>query len=408
MKRRDFLQYGTLATGSLFLSLGASQWLFKAQAATSSPQRLIVILLRGAVDGLNILVPYADPTYYEVRPQIAIAAPNNANGALALDDRFGLHPSLSSLLPLWQNKSLAFIPASGSPDPTRSHFEAQDYLESGTPGQKKTATGWLNRLLAEFDDRNPVQALNVGNTTPRILIGPHAIASLAPGNAANRSLPIDQPKISNAFDRLYQGQASIDRIYREARTARQILLANLNKEMTAASQGAPLPNGFVGDAQRIAKIMTQDPNVQIAFIDLGGWDTHVDQGSSQGSLANRLQPLGEGVAALVQGLGNLYKNTVIVVMSEFGRTVRENGSGGTDHGHGNVMWLMGGSLKGGQIYGSWRGLAMSELYEERDVPVLTDFRDPLSTILAGHFQLNSAQLKRVFPGYGIQQHLPFL
>lgn len=399
MKRRDFLQYGTLATGSLALSLGASQWIFKAQAAPSSPQRLIVILLRGAVDGLNVLVPYADPTYYEVRPQIAIAHPSNSNGALVLDERFGLHPALSSLLPLWQNKSLAFIPASGSPDPTRSHFDAQDYLENGTPGKKKTSTGWLNRLLAELDGKNPVQGLNIGNTTPRILMGPHAIASLSPGKAANQPLPIDRPKISDAFDQLYQGQASIDRVYREARTARKILLKDLKQEMTEASQGAPLPNGFVGDAKRIAKIMSQDPKVQVAFMALGGWDTHVNQGSDQGQLANRLKPLGEGLSALAEDLGDVYQQTMIVVMSEFGRTVKENGTGGTDHGNGNVLWLLGGKLKGGQIYGDWKGLEKAELYEERDVPVLTDFRDPLIKILTGHLQLDATQIQRIFPGY---------
>ena len=382
------------ATGAWLLSS------FKTVSAQkSSPNRLIVILLRGGVDGLNLLAPYSDSHYYEARPRLAIAPPGEANGLLSLTQDFGLHPALKSLIPLWRKQTLSFIPACGSPDPTRSHFDAQDYLENGTPGQKNTGDGWLNRLLGQLENSNPVQALNIGNTTPRILLGPQSVASLAHGEQATQPLAIDQSINTDLFDRLYQNSTMIGRVYQESRMARQTLLANLAEEMEAANQGAPLPKKFVGDAQRLAQIMRKNPQVQLAFTSLGGWDTHIKQGNHLGRLANLFQSLGKGLATLSDNLGEVYDQTVIVVLSEFGRAVRENGSGGTDHGHGNVMLLMGGALNGGKILGEWRGLESSELYQARDLPVLTDFRDPLISIFQQHFKLSSDQMASIFPNY---------
>ena len=300
---------------------------------------------------------------------------------------------------MWRKQTLSFIPACGSPDPTRSHFDAQDYLENGTPGQKNTGDGWLNRLLGQLENSNPVQALNIGNTTPRILLGPQSVASLAHGEQATQPLAIDQSINTDLFDRLYQNSTMIGRVYQESRMARQTLLANLAEEMEAANQGAPLPKKFVGDAQRLAQIMRKNPQVQLAFTSLGGWDTHIKQGNHLGRLANLFQSLGKGLATLSDNLGEVYDQTVIVVLSEFGRAVRENGSGGTDHGHGNVMLLMGGALNGGKILGEWRGLESSELYQARDLPVLTDFRDPLISIFRQHFKLSSDQMASIFPNY---------
>ena len=397
MQRRLFLRNIALTTGTWLLSSVAN-----ASAQKSSPSRLIVILLRGGADGLNILVPYDDSHYYEARPRLAIAPPSEKNGVLRLTQDFGLHPALKPLMPLWRKQTLSFIPACGSPDPTRSHFDAQDYLENGTPGQKHTIDGWLNRLLGQLETPNPVQALNIGNTTPRIFLGRHSVASLAPGQQGTKPLAIDQSATTDLFDRLYQNSTTIGRVYQESRIARQTLLANLAEEMEAANQGAPLPKKFVGDAQRVARIMRKNPQVQLAFTSLGGWDTHINQGNHRGRLANLLKPLGQGLATLSKNLGDVYDQTVIVVLSEFGRTVKENGSGGTDHGHGNVMLLMGGALNGGKILGDWRGLEQSELYQGRDLPVLTDFRDPLISIFQQHFHLSASQIAPVFPNYQVK------
>ena len=394
MQRRLFLRNMAFATGTWLLSSFAS-----ASAKKSSSNRLIVILLRGGADGLNLLVPYSDSNYYEARPQLAIASPREKNGVLPLTQDFGLHPALKPLMPLWRKQTLSFIPACGSPDPTRSHFDAQDYLENGTPGQKNTTDGWLNRLLGQLENPNPVQALNIGNTTPRILLGRHSVASLASGQEAAKPLAIDQSINIDLFDRLYQNSTTIGRVYQESRIARQTLLANLAKEMEAANQGAPLPKKFVGDAQRLAQIMRKNPQVQLAFTSLGGWDTHFNQGNHDGRLANLLKFLGQGLATLTENLGGVYDQTVIVVLSEFGRTVKENGSGGTDHGHGNVMLLMGGALNGGKILGVWRGLESSDLYQARDLPVLTDFRDPLISVFQQHFNLSTDQIGSIFPSY---------
>ena len=399
MNRRDFLQ--TLAvTGILpgILPLGSASWAAVAAEPTGN-QRLIVILLRGAVDGLNVVVPYAEQNYYHLRSSIAIARPGQDGGVIDLDGRFGLHPALAPLQPLWQRRTLAFVHATGSPDPTRSHFDAQDYMESGTPGRKATADGWMNRLLATLPGpSSPTRAVSIGPVMPRILAGRMSVANIGSGPAATRPTLIDRPAISAAFSQLYNGNDRLSRAYQEAQASRQEVMASMEDEMEVANGGAPLPNGFPDDAARLAKLMRNDPRVQLAFMALGGWDTHANQGSSQGQLANRLTPLGQGLAALVQGLGPIFQNTVIVVMSEFGRTVRQNGNGGTDHGHGNVMWVIGGRVDGGKVQGPWPGLDESRLYEGRDLAVATDYRTVLSSVLQQHIAVSDSQLDLVFAG----------
>jgi uncharacterized protein (DUF1501 family) len=369
---------------------------------------LIVVFLRGAIDGLSVVVPYRETAYYEARPRIALPQPGKEGGVLNLDDQFGLHPSLEPLMQLWQQKTLAFVHACGSPDETRSHFDAQDYMESGTPGVKSTSDGWMNRLLATLSGHSPIQAVNVGATTPRILSGKMPVATLASGRSAANRLPIDRPQVSQAFDRLYSSNDALSQSYREGKEARKALIQDLNTEMQMANNGATLPNAFGGDAQRLARVMVHDPRVKLGFLAVGGWDTHVNQGSNRGQLATRLQALGRGLATLQQELGGVYDNTAILVMSEFGRTVHENGNGGTDHGHGNVFWVMGGRVCGGKVYGNWRGLASEQLHEGRDLPVTTDFRDVLISVLERHLSLSEAQLSQVFPNYTSTQKIAIL
>jgi uncharacterized protein (DUF1501 family) len=399
MKRRNFFQ---LLTASTLIPLGFNNWVARGIAQPANGKRLVIVFLRGAVDGLNLVAPYQESAYYEARPTIALATPGNEGGLIDLDGYFGLHPALKSLIPHWQEGSLAFIHACGSPEATRSHFDAQDYMESGTPGVKNTNTGWLNRLLANLPQETPTQAVNLGNTTPRILQGNMAIANLTPGRSAVQKLSLDNPTIKTAFDRLYGGDDVLSLAYQQGEKARQIIFKELEDEMMNASNGAPSPVNFATDARRIGKLMVSDAKTQIAFMALGGWDTHVNENTI---LNRNLTSLGEGLNALVGELGELYQDTVIIVMSEFGRTVRENGNGGTDHGHGNVIWLLGGGIRGGKIHGDWPSLEKANLFEERDLAITTDFREAISSILANHLQLSSNKITEIFPAYSWQNSL---
>ncbi|WP_296000958.1 DUF1501 domain-containing protein [Rugamonas sp.] len=410
MQRRDFLNTMAAAAG-LMIPLGRQAWAATAADGNPTKNKLIVVMLRGAVDGLNVVAPVGDANYARLRPTIGLAAPGQDGGALALDNYFGLHPALAPLMPLWQQQKLAFVHASGSPDPTRSHFDAQDYMESATPGNKGTADGWMNRLLAGLPGTSaPTRALSIGPTMPRILSGHAAAVNLANGAAGTRANILDKPAIGGAFDALYANNARFGRTYQDGKDAHKEVMdaasaggtggmdgGAMSREMVAANGGAPLPNGFPDDAARLASLMRNDPHIQLAFIALGGWDTHASQGAATGQLANRLAPLGQGLAVLAQRLGPMFDDTTIVVMSEFGRTARENGNRGTDHGHGNVMWVLGGGVAGGKVYGDWRGVGDGQLHEGRDVPVTTDFRSVLAQISERHLRLGDQQLAQIFP-----------
>lgn len=386
---------------------GVSAWAKTSLTPTDS--KLVVIFLRGAADGLSLVVPHSDPRYYSLRPKIAIPKPGQQNGALALNSDFALHPSLAPLIPLWQNKTLSFVVNSGSPDPTRSHFDAQDYMESGIPGNKVVSTGWMNRLLSQLpNNSSPVRAINVGSTTPRILEGPVAVATYAP-STQKRKMPMDNVAVARAFESIYgDRQDELGKAFHEGMEAKATISARLDSEMTAADQGAVQANKFAGFGKQLGKLIHEEPKVQVAFVDLGGFDTHVNQGSSQGQLANHLNVLGSGLSELAGALGPSYNKTTIVVMSEFGRTVKENGNGGTDHGHGNVMWLMGGRVRGGMIHGHFDGLADRALYEGRDMPVHTDFREVLASVVGEHMQLSSQQMAQVFPNFALPTGNPYL
>jgi uncharacterized protein (DUF1501 family) len=396
MRRRDFLN--ALGAGIL-LPVGRGAWAVSAPAAGPTNRKLIVVMLRGAVDGLNVVAPVGDENYLRLRPMIGLAAPGMEGGALDLDGYFGLHPALAGLQPLWAARKLAFVHASGSPDATRSHFDAQDYMESATPGRKNTPGGWMNRLVAALPGpQSPSRLLGIGPVLPRILSGQAAAVNLPNVAGAARADLLDRPAVKAAFDELYANHPRFGRAYADGRAAhREVMDALESQEMQAADRGAPLPNGFPDDAARLAGLMRNDPKIQLAFVALGGWDTHANQGAATGQLANRLAPLGQGLAVLADRLGPLFDDTVVVVMSEFGRTARENGNGGTDHGHGNVMWVMGGKVRGGKVYGDWEGVGDAKLNEGRDLPVSTDFRSVLAQISEEHLMLGDKRLEQVFP-----------
>jgi uncharacterized protein (DUF1501 family) len=397
MQRRKFLTQAGLASLSAFGS--GHSWLGANAAQTNNTQRLIVIFLRGAVDGLNVVVPYNDPSYYQYRPKIAIPQPGRPEGAIDLDGRFGLHPSLAPLLPLWQQQSLAFVHATGLPKNNRSHFEAQFDMERGVNSEQRRGDGWLNRLLAVQNSTAPLQAVSLSANVPQILLGKISVTSIGSTRQAMKKQQIDRPQVSDAFDLLYSGNDPLSVTYREGRTARTQLLKDLETEMVMANNGAPLPKGFATETRSLARLMVKDPRIQVAFLQLGGWDTHINQGGSKGVLARNLGELAQGLATLQQELGAIYGQTQIMVMSEFGRTAKENGNGGTDHGHGNVMWLLGGSTKGGQVYGTWPGIEPEQLHQGRDLAITTDFREPIASLLRGHLGMNTASINKVLPKF---------
>lgn len=400
MLRRTLLKGA--ATGLAAVAFGRGAWAAGTQEAPGD--RLVVVMLRGAVDGLSVVVPYSEPAYRASRPSIAIAPPDaSTNGAsLDLDGRFGLHPALSPLMPYWRDGTLGFVHASGSHDPTRSHFDAQDYLETGTPGVKSTPDGWINRLLGVLPgSRQPTEALSMGPALPRAMLGPNPVTNLPSGTQAVRAGALERSsELASAFDRIYADDDPIARAYRDARTGRREMMSALARDMDYADRGAQPASAFRAEVERLEYLFRTRPELRIAFIPVGGWDTHIGQGGANGVLATRLRQLGDGLATLAQRLGPSLARTSIVVVSEFGRTVRENGTAGTDHGHGNVIWLLGGPIAGGRVHGSWPGLEPEALHEGRDLAITTDFRTVLSSLLARQMRLSPAQLSHVFPGLG--------
>lgn len=402
MLRRQLLNFGAFTLAGLPASLVHAQ----SQHGEVAQKKLVVILLRGAVDGLSVVAPYGEREYAASRPLIALPAPGAEDSLLKLDSLFGLHPSLAPLKRHWDGGQLAFVHASGSPDPTRSHFDAQDYLESGTPGRKSTPDGWMNRLLTALPgEPAPTRAISQGSTPPRIFAGPASVASLGLGPNAMQRRAIDNPQLQAGLAKLYANDAQLSGTLRDTTEGRSEMARSMQSGMggdghsmdPSADAGAPSARSFAADARRLGTLIRKDPHTQLAFTSVGGWDTHVNQGAARGQLANRLASLGEGLDALAQGLGDALKDTVIVVLSEFGRTLRQNGNGGTDHGRGNVIWLLGGPVAGGQMLGEWPGLDHAALADGRDLAVRTDFRQVLAPVLQRHLGLTEAALATVFP-----------
>lgn len=408
MKRRDFLRQTALAGAAGLTAVGTHGWAWKSQAqAVDSSPRLIVVLLRGAADGLHVVVPYTEENYYTARPTMAIAPPGEKDGAIDLDGQFGLHPVLEPLMAQWQAGNLAFVQATGLRDNTRSHFQAQDYLEAGaaTLGGDTENSGWLNRLIGVLPGGGATQAVSISNTMPLIFAGPQSVASMASGKAGSRQIQIDRPEYQAMFDQLYAQDERLSQVYKEGREARDVLMRSLAEEQSEAAKGAPGPSQFETSARYLAQLMVGDASTRVAFMEIGGWDSHVNQ---RGLFNRALQPLGKGLVALAEDLGAVYENTAIVVMSEFGRTVAENGNGGSEHGYGNAMWLMGGAIKGQQMYGEWPGLAEEALHESRDLAITTDSRDVLMSLLGQHFSLDANALSQVFAGYQQSKNLQLL
>ncbi|MGE3959090.1 MAG: DUF1501 domain-containing protein [Vicinamibacterales bacterium] len=372
----------------------------QATTGTRRSRRLIAIFQRGAVDGLSMVVPHGDADYYRARPTIALAAPGRAGDpAIDLDGFFGFHPRLAALAPIWRRGDLAIVHACGSPDATRSHFDAQDYMETGTPGVKSTRDGWLNRYLQvrERDDAGPFRAVSLTAQMPRTLQGSaSALAMNELGRFALRAPRMEElleAQYAAAADALLHGTG------REAFDAMK-QLRRADPAQYRPEHGAEYPGTAFGQALRqIAQLCKADVGLEVAFAELGGWDTHVNQGAAQGQLAVRLDDLTRSIAALVTDLGEQMADTVVLTMSEFGRAVGENGSRGTDHGHGNAMMVIGGGVRGGRVYGRWPGLAVDRRHEGRDLAITTDFRDVFGEIVVRHLGVRDAG--PIFPGYGL-------
>ena len=404
--RRYFLKQGGVAMVGLS---AMPAFLQRAVAATPMPNKnqLVVLFQRGAADGLNIVVPFGESNYYRLRPSIAIPQPKRGGGdaAIDLDGFFGLHPSLAPLEPLFHKNQLAIVHAAGSPDPTRSHFDAQDFMESGTPGLKSTEDGWLNRTLETIPEENssPFRAVAMGPNLPRMLHGSApaiALPDLKQFKVMSQAPGMNQ-MVEGGFEAMYA--QSVDHALHGtgAETFEAIdLLRKADPAKYQAENGAQYPTSRLGQSlQQIGQLLKANIGVEVLFVDCGGWDNHVNEGGVQGQLSNLLKDLGSGLAAFHQDMGDRMQDIVVVTMSEFGRTAKENGNRGTDHGHANCMFLMGGDVRGGQVYGKWPGLNDHQLNEGRDLALTTDFRSVVGEVLSKHIGVGAKELSTVFPGF---------
>jgi len=397
--RRLFLK----SSGLAMFGIGAApMWLARA-ADGSRPRKkvLVAVFQRGAVDGLNVVVPFGEKNYYGLRPTIAIPAPKaGAESAIDLDGFFGLHPALAPLKPIYDANKLAIVHAVGSPDPTRSHFDAQDYMESGTPGRKATTDGWLNRALSPPADArvSPVRAVSLGPSLSRALRGHNEAVAI---NNLNE-FKVSDADGASTFESMYA--STLDKML--SGTGRETfdavkLMQSIQAQPYVPAGGAKYPGGRLAQSlMQIARLIKADVGLEVAFADVGGWDTHVNevgQTPGSGQLANLLGNFGQSLAAFYQDLGDRMEDVAVVTMSEFGRTAKENGNRGTDHGHANVMFAFGGAIRGGKVYSEWPGLAPEQLHENRDLALTTDFRDVLGELVAKH--LGNGDLTGVFPEY---------
>ena len=407
MERRVFVKSGALALVTMGLSPSFLRRTAFGMELANVPKGKVLICLfqRGAADALNIVVPHGERAYYAMRPSINIPQPSRANpgGAIDLDGFFGLHPALAPLKPLYDRGLLAPIHAVGSPSTTRSHFDAQDYMETGTPDVKGTSDGWLNRYLAvkgTCDECNlgktPFRAVSLTPQTPRILEGPSPTVAMnsldefsvrATGSSAER---LEALYRTGSADLVHgTGTEMFDAVK---------MLRSANPQKYLPQNGADYPRSQFGlRLLQIAQLIKANVGLEIAFADVGGWDTHVNQGSSTGQLAQRLNDFSQSIAALVTDLGDRMDDVVIMTMSEFGRMARENGNRGTDHGHAGALFVIGGHVKGGKVHGKWPGLEQEQLYEGRDLALTTDFRSVFAEVVSHH--LGARALDRVFPGF---------
>jgi len=375
-----------------------------AAGKTARAKQLIAIFQRGAVDGLSVVVPHGEAEYYHARPSIAIARPGAVeDAAIDLDGFFGFNPRLKALKPFWDARDLAIVHACGSPDSTRSHFDAQDYMETATPGVKSTGDGWLNRYLQTRRDEEatPFRAVAVASQLPRMLQGHAPSVALHQVDQFDVRAGQATDKTRALFERAYgvSPDSVLNGTGRETFDAIR-MLKTADPSKYQPEHGADYPRSPFGQALRqIAQLTKANVGLEVAYADIGGWDTHVNQGSGQGQLATRLDDFGSSIAALVTDLGERMADTVVLTMSEFGRAVNENGNRGTDHGHGNAMMVIGGGVRGGHVYGKWPGLSVDRRYDGRDLAVTTDFRDVFGEIVVRHLGVRDASA--IFPGYAV-------
>lgn len=410
MDRRYFLKASGIGLASFGLMAAAPDFLHQfaaAQTAAKDSKRkkiIVTIFQRGAVDGLNVLVPYGESEYYKLRPTIAVNKPGDSDGVIKLDDTFGLHPAMAAFKPLWDAGSLAALTAVGSPDNTRSHFDAQDYMESATPGVKSTSDGWLNRLLQQSKDKglSPFRAVSMTPVLPRSLYGKAPSVAMANLNDFSIKAGVFSSDLKNGFEGIYEQNVkdTLEGTGKETFEAVDFLKRAAPGQYKPEN-GAQYPNSQLGRSlQQIAQLIKAGVGLEVAFTDTGSdirWDTHTNEGSGRGQLANFLRIFSQSIAAFTADLGKRMDDVIVLTMSEFGRTVRENGGRGTDHGHANTMFAIGNSVKGGKIYGDFRGLASDKLYEGRDLDVTTDFRDIFAEASLKHMGVRD--LAKIFPGY---------
>ena len=410
MDRRYFLKTGGIGLASFGLMAAAPEFLHQFAAASDlqngfgRKKVLVTIFQRGAVDGLNMIVPHGDAEYYNLRRNIAIPQPSKIEGAIDLDGFFGMHPTMRSLEKFWQSKQLAIIHSAGSPDNTRSHFDAQDYMESATPGIKGTRDGWLNRVVqaAPSEKVSPFRAVSMTQQLPRSLYGRAPSVSMT--NLADFAIRagIYTQNLKGGFEGVWQQNAK-DALGETGKETFEAVnfLKQANPAQYKPENGAVYPNTDFGRSMmQIAQLIKAGVGLEVAFTDTGNqirWDTHINQGGTRGQLANFLRVFSDAIAAFATDLGKRMDDVLVLTMSEFGRTARENGSRGTDHGHGNAMLVLGNSVKGGKVYGEWTGLRPDQLNEGRDLAVTTDFRDVFAEAASRH--LGARDLKKVFPNY---------
>jgi uncharacterized protein (DUF1501 family) len=407
VSRRYFLKNGGIAMIGMASLPSFLQRAIASTSAAPNKKKMVVLFQRGAMDGLNVVVPFAEPNYYRLRPTIAIPQPHSggADAAIDLDGFFGLHPTLQPLQPLFQSGQLAIVQAVGSPDPTRSHFDAQDFMESGTPGIKATDDGWLNRALqaAPEEQASPFRAVAFGPYLPRTLAGLAPAVAIADLKQFKMYGP--QQTVQGGFEAMYA--TTVDQALRGVGQETFAAIDQLKKIDPDAYQpenGAQYPTSRFGKSlEEIAELFKADVGLEVAFLDSGGWDHHVNEGGVQGQLSNLLRDLGQGIAAFHQDMGDRMSDVVFVSMSEFGRTAQENGNRGTDHGHANCMFLMGGDIKGGKVYTRWPGLGEGQLHDGRDLAVTTDYRSVLGEIMTKHLG-GGRSLNTVFPGFENDPH----